>query len=54
MSDQGIRRLPVVDADGKLLGIVSQGDVYAHLSREMAALAAVSRYQQVNEAGTRS
>lgn len=31
MSTQWIRQMPVVDADGRLLGIVSIGDVNAHL-----------------------
>ena len=53
MRDQGIRRLPVVDDDGTLVAIVSQDDLYAHLSREMAALATVSRQQQAQEAAIR-
>jgi CBS domain-containing protein len=31
MRDRRIRHLPVVDADGRLLGLVSIGDLNAHL-----------------------
>ena len=42
MSQQGIRRLPVVDDDGKPIGIVSLGDLATRLDRD-SALADISK-----------
>lgn len=50
MSARGIRRVPVLDKEGKIVGIVSQDDLLAHLSREMISLSMISRRQQVKEA----
>jgi CBS domain-containing protein len=50
MGLKGIRRLPVVDPHGKLVGIVSEDDLLEQLSREMAALATISQRQQAKEA----
>lgn len=50
MGLKGIRRLPVVDVDGKLVGIVSEDDLLEQLSREITALAAISQRQQTKEA----
>lgn len=50
MGLKGIRRLPVVDSEGKLAGIVSEDDLLEHLSREMSTLAAISQRQQTKEA----
>ena len=36
MRERGVRRLPVVDEQGRLVGIVSLEDVLARLAREMA------------------
>jgi len=36
MRNAGIRRLPVVDAHGVLLGVVSMDDISAHLASELA------------------
>jgi CBS domain-containing protein len=33
MTDRGIKRLPVVDTDGKLLGIISRADILAAFTR---------------------
>jgi signal-transduction protein with cAMP-binding, CBS, and nucleotidyltransferase domain len=38
MHDEGVRRIPVVDQQGKALGIVSFGDILKILSKEFNAL----------------
>ena len=43
MKEEGVRRLPVVDADGKLKGVVAADDVLEILARELGQLAAVVR-----------
>lgn len=53
MSSQGIRRLPVVDKDGSLLGIVTLDDVLLLLAKEFGALAKLVRHEQKNEASAR-
>jgi len=53
MSSQGIRRLPVVDKDGSLLGIVTLDDVLQLLAKEFDALAKLVRHEQKNEASAR-
>ena len=54
MRNEEIRRLPVVDDEGKLVGIVSQDDLYAHLSHEFVALTTVSGRQRLNEGAARA
>ncbi len=53
MSSQGIRRLPVVDKDGSLLGIVTLDDVLLLLAKEFGALAKLVRHEQKNESSAR-
>ena len=38
---RGVRRAPVVAADGALLGVISADDLLAHLAGEIAALAGI-------------
>jgi CBS domain-containing protein len=38
MAQKGVRRMPVVDAQGALLGIVTLDDLLAHLARPLADL----------------
>ncbi|WP_284614786.1 CBS domain-containing protein [Aquabacterium humicola] len=55
MRSHGIRRLPVVDAHGRLVGIVTADDVADLLAQELSALARIAGRQasreQVREAG---
>lgn len=44
MSEQGIRRIPVVDDDGKLTGILSLDDVMMVFGRELSNLAGTVAY----------
>jgi len=53
MSSKGIRRLPVVDKNGSLLGIVTLDDVLQLLAKEFGALAKLVRHEQKNESSTR-
>lgn len=49
MRSQGIRRLPIVDAHGLLLGIVSAADVADFLAQELTALARIPLRQASRE-----
>lgn len=46
MHDARIRRMPVVDADGKAIGIISFGDLLAVLSQEFAALTSTTTHAE--------
>jgi CBS domain-containing protein len=39
MTDEGIRRMPIVDASGRLIGIITMDDMVRMLGEEMAAIA---------------
>jgi CBS domain-containing protein len=49
----GVRRMPVVDGEGALVGIVSLDDLLALLAEEMMALARITRREQEVEAAIR-
>lgn len=53
MREKGIRRLPIVDGRGGLVGIVSIDDLFAFLAMEIASLAGVSGRERHNEAELR-
>ncbi len=46
---RGIRRVPVIDANGSLAGIVSADDLLEFLAEEMGELSRISPYQQAHE-----
>ena len=54
MRDKGIRRLPIVDSRGGLVGIVSIDDLFAFLAMEVASLAQVSGRERHVEAELRT
>ncbi|HET9092242.1 MAG TPA: CBS domain-containing protein [Acidimicrobiales bacterium] len=45
MDSHAVRRLPVVDGDGKAIGIVSLDDLYSYLTQETITLAGAVRAQ---------
>lgn len=49
MRSRGIRRLPVIDEDGELAGIVTIDDLIELLAEEMSALAALIKCEQEKE-----
>jgi CBS domain-containing protein len=49
METYGVRRLPVVDIDGGLVGIISSGDLLELLGEEIVALSRLSARQRVKE-----
>jgi len=49
MSERGVRRAPVVDAEGSLVGIISIDDLLPRLSAELSALAELIRAQPAHE-----
>jgi Mg/Co/Ni transporter MgtE len=46
---RGIRRVPVVDAQGNLSGIVSADDLLEFLAEEMSELSRIGSWQQSHE-----
>jgi CBS domain-containing protein len=53
MREKGVRRLPVVDAQGALLGIVTLDDLLELLSEELTELSRLLQFEQRREADTR-
>ena len=53
MRAKGIRRIPVVDNDGALAGIVAADDLVALLADELSAMAKLFTREQKREAGLR-
>jgi len=49
MSERGVRRAPVVDRNGNLVGIVSIDDLLPYLAEELTALATLVRSQSAHE-----
>ena len=53
MRNHAVRRLPVVDSEGGLIGIVTADDMLRVLSRALAELAAIGERQRHRETETR-
>lgn len=53
MRDKGVRRMPVVDAAGGLVGIVTLDDVLGLLAEEMTELAKLVSHERQREASAR-
>ena len=53
MASKGIRRLPVVDDEGGLVGIITLDDLLLLLSKELAALPKLVALEEKNEATKR-
>lgn len=53
MRVHGVRRMPVVDRDGALVGIVTLDDLLALLAEEMTALSRITAREQEVEAALR-
>ncbi|WP_260426689.1 MULTISPECIES: CBS domain-containing protein [unclassified Burkholderia] len=49
MRRSGIRRLPVVDDAGRLVGIVTLDDILGHRTGLLAGVAEVGKLQQIDE-----
>lgn len=54
MRSKGIRRLPVVDQEGALVGIISADDILDLLADEMSELAKIPPREQERETKTRA
>jgi CBS domain-containing protein len=52
MRQAGIRRVPVVDGNGKLVGILSLDDVIRHIAKQLNEVAETVRREQDVEART--
>ncbi len=53
MRDKGVRRMPVVDADGDLIGILALDDLLELLAEELGALARLIAREQNRESKLR-
>jgi CBS domain-containing protein len=54
MRDQGVRRVPIVNARGELVGIVATDDLLRVLSDEMATLAGIAVRELSHEASAQN
>lgn len=54
MREQGVRRVPVVDADGKLVGVFALDDMLQMIATQMDMLADIVGAQRRQEAETRA
>lgn len=54
MRDKGVRRMPVVDRDGGLVGIITLDDLLSLLAEEMTELAKLVSHERQREAVART
>ena len=54
MRDKGVRRMPVVDRDGGLVGIITLDDLLSLLAEEMTELAKLVSHERQREASRRA
>jgi len=54
MRDKGVRRMPVVDGSGGLVGILTQDDLLGLLAEEMTELAKLVSHERQREASGRT
>jgi predicted transcriptional regulator len=54
MRDKGVRRMPVVDASGALIGILTLDDLLSLLAEEMTELAKLVSHERQREATVRT
>jgi CBS domain-containing protein len=53
MRAKGVRRIPVINAKGTLVGIMTVDDLLDLLSEELTSLARLIKSEQMHEAKTR-
>ena len=53
MRDKGVRRMPVVDADGALVGILTLDDLLSLLAEQLTELAKLVSHERQREASLR-